>query len=718
MRQNSNRGFTLVEMVVVVCILAIVGSVVLSILNAGTNSYTRSSNNASLQKEAQLAMNQVQELLIDATNGVSYELDGTKVTNDNEFTAMEPEKAGKRTVCVFNRVVSGASEKLICSEVTWEKNSKRLFYAERQLIKNPTGGYNVLDLETDSLLAQNVEKFAVDLSRVESDGIVTVEMAFRLKDQTFEAKKNVTLRNKIVVNKSTEETYKNANIKLESTVQLVQVLPMTIRMDAGSDYEEFKASVTGENNPSQTVEWVIANVADLTDSSTTIDSVTGRVHIGTEETCKTIQIRAISELSKQKSGGDSSKWVYGMATIQNRYIRKDNPITVTNVKEAANLHTTAQINVNGANLEGTEDYANELQIEIYDGNKKLNSDVIRVVSLEKIESASVSEVSSYKLVLAGTSECANKNLSLKVGFRSKTITAGLNIRKEEIQEICIQAKNEQGKWEDFHSGAVRQSKRGERLELRLMAVYKKKDGTQERIPISCEDAEWNSVVWSLSSAAGASDSRIQNNIAEAGTLSFSGLLTDYQPGSSYTYSLSAQYEQFSVQTQLVLPVVHLQILNKSADTQCRVGIVTGNSDEKHDALLKFELSGMLVTPDLIQMSTAVAEGLHVEHTDGTDEYRVWAENEGMYTLTFYVQGVEGVQDSVHISANKPNVKNGTKTLPYFVPKSGTVATFFDRTQSDYHDLYGNTFTYPKEGVMKFDGDTYRYSTSKKVWERE
>lgn len=52
----------------------------------------------------------------------------------------------------------------------------------------------------------------MDLSKLESDSIATVEMGFRLKDQSFQALKDITLRNRVVVNKEIEEIYKNVKV--------------------------------------------------------------------------------------------------------------------------------------------------------------------------------------------------------------------------------------------------------------------------------------------------------------------------------------------------------------------------------------------------------------------------------------------------------------------------------------------------------------------------
>ena len=70
---RKNSGFTLVELVIVMAIMGILGLAVVGFIGTSTKQYKYASKDVDLQYEAQLTMNQIGDLIIDAQKGVKYE---------------------------------------------------------------------------------------------------------------------------------------------------------------------------------------------------------------------------------------------------------------------------------------------------------------------------------------------------------------------------------------------------------------------------------------------------------------------------------------------------------------------------------------------------------------------------------------------------------------------------------------------------------------------
>ena len=70
--RKDQRGFTIVELLIAVAILAIVVASVCSFILVGSRSYASANSDISVQQEAQLALNQMSDVLIDTTRSVNY----------------------------------------------------------------------------------------------------------------------------------------------------------------------------------------------------------------------------------------------------------------------------------------------------------------------------------------------------------------------------------------------------------------------------------------------------------------------------------------------------------------------------------------------------------------------------------------------------------------------------------------------------------------------
>lgn len=203
--RRQNKGFSLVELVAAVAILAIVGSMVLVFLNSGLRSYTQTDNTVNLQNEAQRALDQIQEMLIDAGNGVTYSADQTRYRSNGQFVLKSEEPDNYNQLSIFNQTaekgVDGATvDVYTCGYIYYDAANRQLLYTEYEYPTDSSGNLQPgteVESTKDSVLAKNVEKFRVDLSELEKSRKVKIEIGFKVKDQEFETEKTIVVRNKI-----------------------------------------------------------------------------------------------------------------------------------------------------------------------------------------------------------------------------------------------------------------------------------------------------------------------------------------------------------------------------------------------------------------------------------------------------------------------------------------------------------------------------------------
>ena len=96
--KRENKGFSLVELVVVIAIFSVVSVAIGGFLLAAQRSYAVSANELDIQEEAQLVANQLQEMILDTPLGISYQYvvvqeDGTELIDylTNDASVVLPE---------------------------------------------------------------------------------------------------------------------------------------------------------------------------------------------------------------------------------------------------------------------------------------------------------------------------------------------------------------------------------------------------------------------------------------------------------------------------------------------------------------------------------------------------------------------------------------------------------------------------------------------------
>ena len=166
--KQKNKGFTLIELIVTIAIIAIFSGVVLTVVGTGAHSYRTTSSNTKVQMETQDVMDQIQNIIIDVNRSVYYTYGdamnssvGDLVSNDIDSNGDASGTAMSKTFMACSgkessdSTGSGAQEyDYSCDIIMWNKQEQKLYYACRtwkgtESVKNKTTDDSGVDSGTD-----------------------------------------------------------------------------------------------------------------------------------------------------------------------------------------------------------------------------------------------------------------------------------------------------------------------------------------------------------------------------------------------------------------------------------------------------------------------------------------------------------------------------------------------------------------------------------------
>ena len=255
----GKKGFTLVEIIVSLAIMTIVASAVGAFMVAGNNSYMRGNKELTLQEEAQLTANQIIDMIIDVEKDIQFTDNGTtsELFLENE----------KNSYLLQWRKGSGASD------------PGRVYFHESDNTLDVDGN---LVWSTESLLAEYVTKFDVDLSGVRSDRTVILRMDFSYQDKSYSINETIRLRNDLTAAKGTDYVWiSGLQISPKNpTVKTAESLNFSYRILGDPEAAE------AEMAKPDPVTWKVEYYNDggtPTPCKSSIDARTGKLTIDTNE---------------------------------------------------------------------------------------------------------------------------------------------------------------------------------------------------------------------------------------------------------------------------------------------------------------------------------------------------------------------------------------------------------------------------------------------------
>jgi len=318
--QNNNNGLSLVELIITVAMLAIVGSIIAAFIATSSKTYTRVSAEVDIQEEAQLTVNQIKDLVIDANRAVIFGLeaptesftvlDGSVSETDiiDDWVNNQGVAIGtiKKVLVVYNEEYLAAtnSYQFPIVKIIYNADEGKLYYAKKTFadlasINISTFGTGGADTH---LLSESVTNFQVDLSQIDKsilDLVVNFSSSKVIGEgQSFFATPTINLRNKVIVSEVLTDIYNEAEVVKNSFVNSVTIKKGTaiitsdgLTRGTGASYTGVVDIQFGASTTSSEVVWSITGSAGSTKSTIT---GTGVLNVAIDEPSSILEVRATS----------------------------------------------------------------------------------------------------------------------------------------------------------------------------------------------------------------------------------------------------------------------------------------------------------------------------------------------------------------------------------------------------------------------------------------
>ena len=198
--KKDNRGLTLIELIVTVAIAMIFSGVILTFVAGAAKSYRRTSGGAQSQMEMQDALDQLENLAMNANLSMFY-AKGEKTTttvNANDRIESDGDMASPlnqtKTLFMGSKEETGES---IYSVVVWNADNGKLTFFKAGIKKGTGTGTG--SVGTAEVLAENVIQFAADIHDAADAHTVCFKLVTEVNGRKVEKTEMVTLRNDIVI---------------------------------------------------------------------------------------------------------------------------------------------------------------------------------------------------------------------------------------------------------------------------------------------------------------------------------------------------------------------------------------------------------------------------------------------------------------------------------------------------------------------------------------
>ncbi len=187
--KDCEKGFTLIELVIVIGIIAVFSGVIFQVIATTSTMMRNTSATTKRQMEIQEIENKLEALLL-KTNKKIYYAYGNADGILGEIKEGETKDENKSLYLMSQEEENSAKEETL-DVITWDQKEKILVYEQMKLFNG-----QVIN-RTKETLAFHVIQFQIDLSGIE-DHLVSFRIKIEKSGKQSEAKKSIYLRNSVM----------------------------------------------------------------------------------------------------------------------------------------------------------------------------------------------------------------------------------------------------------------------------------------------------------------------------------------------------------------------------------------------------------------------------------------------------------------------------------------------------------------------------------------
>ena len=196
--KKDNRGLTLIELIVTVAIAMIFSGVILTFVAGAAKSYRRTSGGAQSQMEMQDALDQLENLAMNANLSMFYAKGEKTTTTVNANDKIENDSDIATPLNQTKTLFMGSKEETgesVYSVVIWNADNGKLTFFKTGTKKGTGTG----SVENAEVIAENVTQFAADIHDVADAHTVRFKLVTKVNGRKVEKTETVTLRNDIII---------------------------------------------------------------------------------------------------------------------------------------------------------------------------------------------------------------------------------------------------------------------------------------------------------------------------------------------------------------------------------------------------------------------------------------------------------------------------------------------------------------------------------------